>query len=344
MAQVGVVKQGGATRQAAARRAPAELIRPLVAGLVVLIALLGIVGTAVRGLKPHDIPVGVVGPSAAIERLSTAFGSAAPGVFAFTAYGSEDSARAALDSRSVDAVLVLTPPAPRLIVAGAAGDGVTGVITGAFTDAFKAQGVTVAVETAHPFASGDPHGLILFFVVLAVVVSSFISQAVAVLGRSSSPLLARLAVLALFSALAALAAMGTAAWLADGYGSGFWTATGLVALAAAAVGAVVAGLGRLLGVAGVGVAGLVVILLNLVTSGGPAGSQLLPDFYRWLAPWMPAGQLYTGLTGALYFDGAALQRPVLVLGAWLLGGLVLMLLGELVGRRSGAEPAAAPAR
>lgn len=91
-------------------------------------------------------------------------------------------------------------------------------------------------------------------------------------------------------------------------------------------------------------AGLVVILLDLVASGGPAGSQLLPDFYRGLAPWMPAGQLYNGLTGALYFDGAALDRPILILAGWLLGGLVLTVLAELVRRRPRPEAPPAAAR
>jgi hypothetical protein len=67
---------------------------------------------------------------------------------------------------------------------------------------------------------------------------------------------------------------------------------------------------------------------------------MLPDFYRWLAPAMPAGQLYESLRDALYFDGNGLGQPVLGLSAWLLGGLLLMLLAELVIRRT---PAAATA-
>ena len=98
-----------------------------------------------------------------------------------------------------------------------------------------------------------------------------------------------------------------------------------------------AGSARLLGTAGVGLAALIVVLLDLVASGGPIGSQLLPDFYRWLAPGMPAGQLYSALRGALYFDNAGLGMPIAVLCAWLAGGLVLMVLGELVARRSRAR-------
>ena len=139
----------------------------------------------------------------------------------------------------------------------------------------------------------------------------------------------RLAFLVVFGVLAGLAGMGTAAWIVSGYGDGFWAAAGLVALASAAVGAVIAGSARLLGPAGIGPAVLVVVLLDLVSSGGPVGSHLLPDFYRWLAPWMPAGQLYDAMRGALFFDGAALATPMAVLGGWLVAGLVLMGLAEL---------------
>ena len=122
--------------------------------------------------------------------------------------------------------------------------------------------------------------------------------------------------------------MGTAAWITGGYGSGFWAAAALVALASAAVGVVMAGSVLLMGAAGFALAALVIVLVDLVSSGGPVGSQLLPDFYRWVAPWMPAGELYGAMRGALYFDGAGVGRPVLVLGGWLLGGLVLLPLGE----------------
>src|SRR5258707_8372161 len=101
------------------RHSVERLVAPLAAGLLVLIALLGLVGTAIRDPRPHDIPVGLVGPAPAVRQLTTAFGTSAPGAFQFTPYGSEADARAAIDSRTVDGVLVLEA-SPRLIVAGAA--------------------------------------------------------------------------------------------------------------------------------------------------------------------------------------------------------------------------------
>src|SRR6266850_4155510 len=111
------------------------LVPPVIGGLVLLIALLGLIGTAIRDPKPHDIAVGLVGPAPAVQQISTAFGTNAPGAFQFTTYGSEAEATAALDSRTVDGVLVLGGQ-PRLIVAGAAGDAATGVMTAAFTNVF----------------------------------------------------------------------------------------------------------------------------------------------------------------------------------------------------------------
>ena len=308
-----------------------QLIPPVIAGLLVMLALLGLIGTAIRDPRPHDIPVGLVGPPAAVQQVTTAFATNAPGAFAFTSYGSESDASAALDSRAVDGVVILGP-SPRLIVAGAAGDAETGVITAAFTNVFKAQGTTVAVATVHPFAAGDAHGLILFFVVVAVIISALVTQAVLFTTAKAARFAARLAVVVVFAVLAGLTGMGTAAWIAGDYGSGFWSATAIAVLASAAIGTVIAGSARLLGTAGIGLAALIVVLVDLVSSGGPVGSQLLPDLYRAIAPWMPAGTLYSGMRGALYFGGAGTGGPIVVLTAWLVGGVVLLWLGGLRSR------------
>ena len=314
-----------------------QLLPPVIGGLVLLIALLGLIGTAIRDPRPHDIPVGLVGPPRAVQQISTAFASNAPGAFQFTSYSTEADARAAVDSRAVDGALVLGGASPLLILAGAAGDSLTSIITTAFTNVFKAQGATVTVETVHPFAAGDAHGLILYFVVVAVIISALVTQALLFGSPRDTGFGPRLAVVVSFAVLAGLTGMGGAQWIGGDYGSGFWAATGIVMLAAAAVGAVVAGSARVLGAPGLGLAALVVVLLDLVSSGGPVGSQLLPDFYRLLAPWMPAASLSSALRGVLYFAGEGTVGPVSVLAGWLVGGIGLMWLGELVGarRRSG---------
>src|SRR5216683_1790153 len=243
---------------------------PLVGGLLIVVVLIGLIGTAIRNPQPHDIPVGLVGPAPAVQQISSSFATAAPGAFQFTTYASEQDARAAIDARTVDGVLVLGAGDPQLIVAGAAGDGAVGVITAAFTNVFKAQGKAPTVETVHPFASGDAHGLILFFVVVATQISTLASQAILLATAKAVSLGLRLGFTVVFGLLVGSTAMGMATWIAGGYGDGFWAAAGLVALTSMAIGSVVGGLIRLLAAPGISLAALLMVL-SLVSSGGPVG-------------------------------------------------------------------------
>jgi hypothetical protein len=317
-----------------------QILVPAIGGLVLAVTLLGLIGSAIQDPHPHGIPVGLVGPPAATEPISSGFANNAPGAFQFTLYDTEAQGRAALDSRNIDGLLVLGDSTPRLIVAGAEGDGVTGVITTALSNAFKSQGSSLQVEVVHPFAAGDAHGLVLFFAVVALIISALVAQVLLLTATKDTVFAQRFLVVLAFGALAGPILLGTAELIAGDYGSGIWAAIGPLMLAGVALGAAVLGLIRLLGRAGIAVAVLVVILVDLVSSGGPVGSQLLPDFYRSLSPWMPAGPLYSGLLGALYFNGSGVEGALLILPAWFVAGMVLMLLGELVWflRNRGNEP------
>lgn len=188
-------------------------VQPLVAGLLVLVFLIGLIGLAIQNPSPHDIPIGVVSGG------GSQFAFPANGAFKVTNYDSEEAARGAIDSRDIDGALVLSPSGPKVIVAGAAGDSVTGIITAVFTQVFAQQGVKLSVEVVHPFASGDPHGLILFFVVLAILVSTLIVNLLVGLRREGG-FGTRLLMVILFAVIAAPAAMVVATWIAGDYGSG----------------------------------------------------------------------------------------------------------------------------
>ena len=324
------------------RHAIEQLVVPLVAGLVVLVALLGLIGTAIRDPKPNAIAVGVVGPADAVGQMTGALSAKAPGTFALTTYDSEDAARTAIDSRAIDGAVVLGQT-PKIIVAGAEGDAVTSVITTVFGAALGAQGGPVPVEVVHPYVAGDAHGLILFFLVLATLISTLVVQVGLLVRARQRGVTAWLAVTLVWACLAAAAGTFVADWIADfSYAtSALVPMVALLALASLAVGTFIAGLSRLLGAAGLGLAALVVVLLDLISSGGPAGFQFLPDAYRWMSAWMPAGELYSALRGALYFGGQGVGTPQLVLVGWLAVGLVLITLAA--GLRQRAPRPAAPA-
>jgi hypothetical protein len=327
-----------------ARHSAERVVAPVAGGLLVLVALLGLIGTAIRDPRPHDIPVGLVGPSQALQPMTDALAQKVPGAFKFTTYDSEEAARAALDRRDVDGVVVVGgPTTSRIIVSGAAGDTSTTLIEAVFGAALSAQGPQVPIEVVHPFASGDAHGLILFFLVLATLISTLVVQVGLLIRAGGARAATWLGVNAVWAVLAGAVGVAAASWIAGGYDTTALLPMGLlVALTALATGAFVGGSARLLGAAGLGLAALVIVLLDLISSGGPAGSTILPDVYRWMSPWMPAGQLDSALRGTLYFGGEGVAFPVLVISAWLVLGLVLVIVSGFT-RRPAAQPAVAPA-
>lgn len=312
------------------RHSMEQNVRPIVAGLVLLLTLIGLLGTAIRDPRPHDIPVGVSAPPPVVQQLTQGFATAVPGAFTFTTYASETEARAAIDQRHVVAALVVGDAGPRLIVAGAAGDAIAGGITAAFTNAFRAQGTELAVEVVHPFGAGDPHGVILFFLVLATLISSVVAGALSVLSAPERPWTTQLAIVATYAISAGILGALATAWLVDGFGSGLWAVIALVALLSFAVGSVIAACARLAGPAGVALGALVVVLLGLVSSGGPLGSEFLPDAYRAIAPWLPVAPASSALRGALFFDGAGITGPIGILSAWAILGVVGLAARDLI--------------
>jgi hypothetical protein len=306
------------------RQAVEPVARPIVAGLLLLLTLVLVLGTAIRDPRPHDLPVGIAAPPPVAQQLVQGFGQNAPGAFAFTTYGSEADALAAIDRRDVDAALVVGAAGPRLVVAGAAGDAIAGGITAAFSGAFAAQGTELPVEVVHPFSAGDPHGIVLFFLILATLVSSIVVGALAALGTAGRPWTVPLGIVAIYAVSAGVVGTLAAAWLAGGYADGLWLAMSVVTVLSFAVAVVVAGLARLLGPAGVALGALVVVFLGLVSSGGPLGTAFLPDAYQAIAPWLPPAPAAEALRGALFFGGAGIAAPVLLVAGWAIVGVALL--------------------
>ena len=319
--------------------------RPIVAGLAVLVTLLLVVGAAIREPRPHDIPVGVSGPPDAIDPITAGFGQNAPGAFAFafTTYGSEAEALAGIGSRDIVGALIIGPTGPRLVVAGGAGGAITGAVSGAFSGAFAAQGVELTVETVNPLPVGDAQGIVLFFLVLATAIGSIVAGAAATLGSRGRGWVGHGLVLSSYAVLAGIVGVGTAAWLADGYGDGVWLAMAIAILLALAVSLVVGAAARWLGAGGVALAAAIVVLLGLVSSGGPLGSAFLPDAYRVIAPWLPVGPAVEAMRGALAFDGAGLLAPVAILVGWAAIGIIGLAAADLSRRPPAERPSVAVA-
>jgi hypothetical protein len=170
---------------------------------------------------------------------------------------------------------------------------------------------------------------VLFFLVLATLAASVAAGAAATLGKTRLSWPVVTGTLVAFAIGAGVIGVPTAAWLVDGYGDGTLGLMGIVTLLAFAVSIVIAALGRWLGAPGIGLGAFVVVLLGIVSAGGPLGSNFLPDAYRAIAPWLPVAPTYSAMRGALAFDGVGVLEPSLILAGWAILGIVALAARDL---------------
>jgi len=73
----------------------------------------------------------------------------------------------------------------------------------------------------------------------------------------------------------------------------------------------------------------VTILFAVPSSGGVYSAQTLPRFFRFLGDWLPLRRMTDGARSLVFFDGrmgAGLAPALWVLGAYLVGATLLVLL------------------
>jgi len=114
------------------------------------------------------------------------------------------------------------------------------------------------------------------------------------------------------------------------------------ALTIFAGGAATAGIQSAAGPAGTGLVILVFVILGNSASGGPFARPLLPGLWRTIGGLLPPGASVDLARSALFFDGARIAGPIVVLVVWAALGTVLALaLGGRIMRPTDTEAAAA---
>jgi hypothetical protein len=313
------------------RLAPAILV-----GLVVGFAFVAFFTSALRDPRPNEVKVGVVAPPAAVAQISGNLDHALPGAFDVRRYASEESATRALEGQDLAGVFVPRPGAPRLIVAGGTGYTVNSVLQAALGAASAAHGQKLRVATIGPLPSHDARGLSSFFLVAGTTMASLVfSAALFFLGAHSgqAPLRLRLALIAAFAVFVGLVlAVGTR-YVAHGLGGAFWSVAGITALLALAIALTTTAVVRWIGAAGIGLGFLVFTLFSLPATGGPIGPELVPGFYRSVAPVLPSHAALIALKGVVYFGSAGTLTPILILLAWIAAALLAEAAAHLLRRR-----------
>ncbi|MFJ9154317.1 ABC transporter permease [Streptomyces sp. NPDC102270] len=311
-------------------------------GVVVLVPLLAALALwafawPVARTAPRDLPLGVAGPATATAQVEKQLRQHA-GAFEIHHYADERAARAAVEDRTVYGAVVATAQGPELLTASAASPVVAQLLQQAVTRQAAASGAEVTTVDVVPTPASDPRGAALSSSVLPLALSGIVAGAVVTLLGLRG--VRAVTALVLSAALVGVVAAALAhSWLGALTGN-WWAEAGTLGLATLAVSAAVAGLAALVGPAGIGAVGFLVMFLGNPFSGAASAPHLLPEPVGTIGQWLPPGASATLLRSVSFFDGAAATGPVLTLTWWAALGLGAVVLGNaLTPRTKNTTPA-----
>lgn len=320
------------------------LIGALVVGVVVL-AFLWPTKTA----SAHDLPIGISGPDAAVTAIEDAVAARGDSITFVASTDREDAAHQIETRATYGAIVLSATDAPEVLTAPAAGAVPTQLLTGLAAQlqaqlsqqAHAAGAPTVpqvAVTAVVPLSDSDPSGTGLAAAAFPLTLGGMLGGVLISL-LVVGPLRRLTALLAYGVGVGLLLAVVLQTWF--GYLQGdFLLNAAAIALVIAATSAFVVGCASLFGPAGIGIGAVVTILFANPISGATMPWQFL------VAPWGAIGQyLVPGaaswlLRGLSYFPDADATAQWLVLGGWVVLGVVLTVAGHFRSRPGMHVPAA----
>jgi ABC-2 family transporter protein len=324
---------------------PKAVALVLLPALVLMLAFAFSYVGAFHEPTPHNVPIAVAGPPAVTAQLDALPGDPLDARQA----SSRGDALSQIDDREVYGAY--DAPANRLYVASAANRATAVALEATFDRVAAARGArAVRVTDVKPLSRKDPNGTAAFYAVIAWVFGGYIGATlIGLIGtpRSHSRRhgAARIGAFAGFGVVGGIASV-VMLRVCFGVFSGHVAA--LCAIAAFTIfasGVATAGIQAAAGPAGTGLVILLFVILGNSASGGPFARPLLPGLWRTIGGVLPPGASVDLSRSALYFDGARVAGPILVLAGWAALGaaLVIVLGGRVVDMREAEMEAAAGA-
>lgn len=312
---------------AAARRRP-----PLIAVITLLTAVLTVLLIAfawpAARSEPRDLPIAVSGPAPAVTQVQAQLDQAMPGGFEVTAVPDRQAAVQRIQDRDAYGAIVLDAPQPEILTATAGGPSVAQVLT-QLSARMSPEGPAKVTDIV-PLPADDPRGAGLAAGALPLVLGGILAAAALIqLVQSGAKRMIGALTFAVTGGLALAAVLQY--WLGSFEGS-YLGNSGVIALSIAAISLTLLGLEWLLGTAGLWLGGAVMMLLGNPLSGMTSAPEMLPSGWGALGQLLPPGAAGTALRSVSFFDGAGAAGPLVVLGCWLLAGLLFCGLGALRGR------------
>ncbi|MCV7219018.1 DUF3533 domain-containing protein [Mycobacterium crocinum] len=290
--------------------------------------------------SPHRIPVAVVAPAQVAGQVVDQLNGLAGEPLSATVAADENAARASLRSGDVSAVYILNPAGTqdRLLVASGGGTAVSGALEQIFTKVTAAQQRTVAVDDVIPLFSGDGRGLSGFYLVVGWVVGGYLFASMLGIAKGSRPATFPRSVWRLGATVPYALASGfggavVAEPVLHAMNGHFWSIAGIGTLVTLTAATVTIALQILFGVIGIGLTVVIFVILGNPSAGGAYQPSVLPPFWRTISPWLPNGAGTDAIRRIVYFDAHGITQSIVVLVCWVVGGVVVSLIGAAVFHR-----------
>ncbi len=272
---------------------------------------------------PHHVPVAVVGPPAVTSQLDALPGDPLDARQA----SSRADALSQIDDREVYGAYDATTN--RLFVASAANRATAIALEATFNRVAAAKGrPAVRVTDVKPLPPKDPNGTAAFYAVIAWVFGGYIgSTLIGLIGsprsRSRQRATARIGAFAGFGIVAGILSVVMLRACFGVFSGHVVALCAIAALTIFASGAATGGIQAAAGPAGTALVILVFVILGNAASGGPFARPLLPGLWRTIGGVLPPGASVDLARSALFFDGARIAGPILVLVGWTALGTAL---------------------
>lgn len=274
---------------------------------------------------PHQVPLAVVGPPTVAAQLNRLPGQPLDARQAST----RADALSQINDRKVYGAYEAATN--RLFVASAANRATAVALEQVFDRVAAAQNRSPArVTDVKPLPLSDPNGTAAFYAVIAWVFGGYIGATL--IGLIGSPrstsrrrAAARVGALGGFAIVAAILSVVMLRVCFDTFSGHVVAMCAIGALTVFAGGAATAGIQAAAGPAGTGLVILVFVILGNSASGGPFARPLLPGLWRTIGGVLPPGASVDLARSALFFDGARIAGPILVLVVWAALGTALAL-------------------
>ena len=304
---------------------PKAVALALFPALVLMLAFAFFYVGAFHEPTPHNVPLAVVGPPTAAAQLNRLPGEPLDARQA----SSRDDALSQINDRKVYGAY--EAGTNRLFVASAANRATAVALEQVFDRVAAAQNrPAVRVTDVKPLPLSDPNGTAAFYAVIAWVFGGYIGATlIGLIGNARSTsrrrAAARVGALAAFAVVAAILSVVMLRVCFDTFSGHVVAMCAIGALTIFAGGAATAGIQAAAGPAGTGLVILVFVILGNSASGGPFARPLLPGLWRTIGGLLPPGAAVDLARSALFFGGARIAGPILVLAVWALLGTALAL-------------------